>query len=207
MVRRSRRRSTIFGWSTRISNESGPPVRTFCPSCRAQSQLVGKRHGKWFTLYFIPIFPMDSGTRFTQCTQCHAQFRANIDEFRRMAANAAPPIAGGAPPPLPGSNVYAPAIALHNDLLETPGDSAKLLRLMQLYPQLKVPGEALAAIRAFPRALESSDACLALAATIFLQRSDIPSARRHAAAALALNPYNADAQQIQAEAANGVAPA
>jgi tetratricopeptide (TPR) repeat protein len=184
--RRRQRGFIIFGWRTIISNESVPPLRTICPSCRREAHLQGRTHRRWFTLYFIPVFPVGSATRFTECVSCKAQFRGTIEQLRNaVAASTAKP--------------FEQAIALYNQMKDTPNDSAKLLQLMQMYAGMKEPGEAISAATAFPGALHNSDLCLNLLGLAYLAKKDRQNALASFTAALALNPNNTDAQKWQDE--------
>src|SRR5690349_3902560 len=89
MSRRNGGLFIIWGSRNRISGE-GQSVQAICPRCQQMAVLEGKEMKRWFTLYFIPIFPTGGGIRFTQCSRCRFQFQANIDQMRSML-NAAPP--------------------------------------------------------------------------------------------------------------------
>jgi cytochrome c-type biogenesis protein CcmH/NrfG len=141
----------------------------------------------WFTLYFIPVFPMGGAQRFTQCSACGSQFRGNLDEMKSLMAQQAPEL----------QSSYQAAIGLFNSLRETPGDSAKLAQLMQMYLQMGEFKEAVTAGRSFPAALEGSDACLAMMGQALVQSGDREGAARHVEAALALNPQNAQALALR----------
>jgi hypothetical protein len=169
------------------------------------SRLDGMKAQSWFTLYFIPVFPVGSATRFTQCTGCKAQFRANLDEMRAaLGAPRRPPVMPGAAPAGTAGNAggadFKAAIALFNAMRETPADSAKLAQLLRMYLDMNEPGEAASAGRSFPQAVENSDVCCELLAQAYMRLGDRGAAARHAAAAVALNPNNAQAQSLQSQA-------
>jgi len=191
----------LFGSRNRIGPDGHGSIQAPCPACHRMTRLDGMQVKNWFTLYFIPIFPTGSGTRFTQCAACKAQFRANIDEMRAMLGRAgAAQGQGQRPPNLPQAASFPAAIALYNSLKETPADSAKLARLLKMYLDMGEPREVISAGRTYPMALEGSDACLSLMSQAFLMLGDRQSAARHAAAALALNPSNKEAAALEGQA-------
>ena len=64
----------LFGTRAIQSADPAPPVRTVCPSCHQNADIVGKAYRQWFTVFFIPIFPISGRTAFTECSSCHSQF-------------------------------------------------------------------------------------------------------------------------------------
>jgi hypothetical protein len=189
---RTRRRAAgffiIWGSKNIIGSDGQGSVEGQCPACRENVRLEGKQVRRWFTLYFIPIFPTGAPIRFTQCSRCKSQFHGTLEEFRRRAGRNAT----GA-----GSPSFQDAIALFNDMRETPTDSNKLARLMRMYAELGEPGEVLSAAKNYPDAVDGSAACLGLMAhaSLLLNRRD--DAARFAAAALVLDPADSAAIAVQ----------
>src|SRR5438270_113536 len=72
----------MFGSRRIISDDAGPPVRVRCPRCHRESEMLPKSYRNWFTLFFIPIFPMGSATKFTQCAACGAQFQVSSKQLQ-----------------------------------------------------------------------------------------------------------------------------
>lgn len=58
----------IFGWRGRSSIEQTGLFD--CPVCKAKTQFVVSRSRPWFTLFFIPIFPVGQGIRAKICASC-----------------------------------------------------------------------------------------------------------------------------------------
>ena len=58
----------IFGWRGRTSIEQNGLFN--CPVCNAKTQYVVSRSRPWFTVFFIPIFPVGSGIRAMICASC-----------------------------------------------------------------------------------------------------------------------------------------
>lgn len=64
----------IFGTRGRIVNASNyEKLSSACPEC--QSDLELKAMQKWFTLFFIPVFPIDTLDTFYQCTNCKSSYK------------------------------------------------------------------------------------------------------------------------------------
>ncbi len=114
---------------------------------RANTTLVGKTYRPWFTLFFIPVFPIGGRQRFTQCTSCAAQFPVPVDELRsRLAGNE--------------QQQHQQAIALYNSLRQSPANSITLNELMLMYAGMNEYDQAISAARDFPDALNSSEQCM-----------------------------------------------
>ena len=81
---RSRHRGffVLFGTRRMISNDnSQQTVHTQCPRCGQEADLVPKHYRTWFTLFFIPVFPMSGATRFVQCSNCGAGFQVSSQQL------------------------------------------------------------------------------------------------------------------------------
>jgi DNA-directed RNA polymerase subunit RPC12/RpoP len=76
MVQRRRRGFIIlFGTRSMIGDDrEARPVNAVCPRCGQRADIVGKTYRTWFTIFFIPIFPVGGVKRFSQCSRCGAQF-------------------------------------------------------------------------------------------------------------------------------------
>ena len=46
----------------------------FCPRCQTQRAYEHKRNARYFTLYFIPLFPIEKMGDFIECTACHTAY-------------------------------------------------------------------------------------------------------------------------------------
>lgn len=58
----------IFG--TKAKFETISQGKFYCPHCQAQRGYALKRGKKYFSLYFIPIFPMGELGEFVECNTC-----------------------------------------------------------------------------------------------------------------------------------------
>ena len=152
MKRRAGRRTGfiyIVGWRVLTLKERKPEVRGKCPNCGVEdARLIGKIRRAWFTMFFIPILPLDPidrAQRLSQCRECHELFDLTIEQLARKAA------AGG------GS--FGDAIGLYNRLREEPANGQLMLQLLKAYDALGEPGEAEAAARHYPKAVEAEAEC------------------------------------------------
>jgi hypothetical protein len=50
----------------------------FCPNCKVQTQYIHFQMGKYFTLYFIPIFQTESFGEYVECQSCKSKFETSI---------------------------------------------------------------------------------------------------------------------------------
>ncbi|HEX8907433.1 MAG TPA: zinc-ribbon domain-containing protein [Longimicrobiaceae bacterium] len=50
----------------------------YCPACRARSSYSHQRVSRYFTLYFIPLFPTDTLGEYLRCTRCLGQFNTFV---------------------------------------------------------------------------------------------------------------------------------
>ncbi len=187
MGRLPRRRGFIILFGTRnvIRGDGASPVDVQCPACRQVSTMLGKSYRQWFTLFFIPVIPMGGKHRFTQCSRCGAQFRLPVEA---MAA------AGQQEP----QRDYRQPIAVYNALRESPADSGLLLKLMEMYAEMDEYGEAIAAARHFPTALQNSQQCVTTLGRIYLANRQPAEALQCLDAALAKAPSLGEAHYLKA---------
>ena len=54
----------------------------FCPRCQAQQHFVHNRLARYFTLYFIPLFPISNLGEFVFCMGCHGQFNMDVLHYQ-----------------------------------------------------------------------------------------------------------------------------
>jgi ssDNA-binding Zn-finger/Zn-ribbon topoisomerase 1 len=70
----------IFGTRGRLTNASPSEVlHGSCPGCRGD--LVLKENKTWFTLFFMPIFPITSKGKFYQCNRCEGAYKSEAREY------------------------------------------------------------------------------------------------------------------------------
>jgi hypothetical protein len=53
-----------------------------CPHCQNHADYKLKQLRRFFTLFFIPFFPISSGVRFVECDHCGSQFQEAVLDYR-----------------------------------------------------------------------------------------------------------------------------
>ena len=53
-----------------------------CPSCGAQQQYARRRVRRFFTLYFIPVIPLDMLGEYIECGNCKGTYKAEVLDYR-----------------------------------------------------------------------------------------------------------------------------
>ena len=176
----------LFGSRNIVTDDrQNPPVQTTCPNCGHHATIVGKSYRTWFTLFFLPIFPISGAHPFTQCTTCSAQFPLTLDDLRRGIARAE-------------SKQNEEAIALYNSLRASPANAITLNQLMQAYAGMKEYDQAISAAREFPDALNASEQCMSTLGRVFLAADRHADAIQWFDAALARNPQLGEAHYHKA---------
>jgi tellurite resistance protein len=49
-----------------------------CPSCNTRRPYVHKRVRRFFTLYFIPLIPLDTVGEYVECQHCHGTYKPGV---------------------------------------------------------------------------------------------------------------------------------
>ncbi|WP_420574484.1 zinc-ribbon domain-containing protein [Kordia sp.] len=71
----------IFGTRGIKHTVSESPVLTnSCPNCD-NGTLVNKLYRRWFTLFFIPVIPLDVVDRFYECNNCKSAYNEKIKDL------------------------------------------------------------------------------------------------------------------------------
>jgi tetratricopeptide (TPR) repeat protein len=177
----------LFGSRNIISAEATPPVEATCPRCGRPSRIVGKSYRSWFTIFFLPVFPMSRSTRFSQCTVCGAQFPVPVEDLRRGLASSE-------------KEQNQQAISLYNSLRASPANSITLNQLMLMYAGMNEFDQAISAANEFPEALNSSEQCMSTLGRVYLAANRRAEAIRWFDAALARNGALGEAQYYKAVA-------
>jgi DnaJ-domain-containing protein 1 len=50
----------------------------FCPSCKGAAPFARQRLRKFFTLYFIPLFPLSSAAEYVECERCKSKYEPDV---------------------------------------------------------------------------------------------------------------------------------
>ncbi len=53
----------------------------YCPSCDAERNYKHIKLSRWFTLYFIPLFPTEKLAEYVQCQGCQGNFKPEVLEY------------------------------------------------------------------------------------------------------------------------------
>jgi tetratricopeptide (TPR) repeat protein len=185
--RRRRGFILLFGSRNIIANESSPPVETSCPRCSRPTRIIGRTYRSWFTIFFLPVFPISKSRRFSECSLCHAQFPVALEDLQRgLAVNE--------------QQQNKQAIALYNSLRASPANSITLNQLMMMYASMNEFGQAISAANDFPEALNSSEQCMSTLGRVYLASEDRAEAIRWFDAALLRNPSLGEAHYHKAVA-------
>jgi tellurite resistance protein len=80
-------------WGTRGVTSTSGQGRFHCPSCEGERAYKAKRLRRFFTLYFIPLIPLDIVHEWIECGQCGGTFKPEVLKYdpraRQQAARAA----------------------------------------------------------------------------------------------------------------------
>jgi hypothetical protein len=72
----------IFGTRTvKTPIRNGLKLRRVCGRCRLLSQMQEYRSREYFTLFFIPIFPVSKGEGLLVCERCRANFYIQAEDY------------------------------------------------------------------------------------------------------------------------------
>ena len=66
----------IFG--TRGVTYTAQSEQFYCPTCRGQVPYKHKRVRRFFTLYFIPLIPLDLLGEYIECQQCNNAYKPEV---------------------------------------------------------------------------------------------------------------------------------
>ena len=169
------------------------PAGARCPRCGHVGTLAGRRVRPWFTAFFIPVFPIGPGRRFTRCGTCDASFAVPPAQIATAAARS-------------DAGQVRRGIALYNSLRNSPANSVTLNELMTLYAHAGEPRQAISAAAQFPAAVDASEQCMTTLGRVHLQQGDAAEAIRWFDRALARNPDLGDAHYHKAAAALALDP-
>ncbi|MEP7288690.1 MAG: zinc-ribbon domain-containing protein [Chloroflexota bacterium] len=74
----------IFGSRNRTVKKAAGEF--FCPKCRAVRLYQLKKVAQYFTLYFIPIFPIKQLGEYVECEFCKTTYRPEVLNLNRPPA-------------------------------------------------------------------------------------------------------------------------
>jgi predicted RNA-binding Zn-ribbon protein involved in translation (DUF1610 family) len=68
----------IIIWGSRGITSRLNSGQFHCPRCQAQVSYDLQESRPYFTIYFIPLFPVGSGQRYVECRRCGGTFREEV---------------------------------------------------------------------------------------------------------------------------------
>jgi len=68
-----------------------------CPSCRRQQPYHHKKVRRFFTLYFIPVIPLNVAGEYVECDTCKGTFKPTVLSLTAAQLGGVPPGAPGIP--------------------------------------------------------------------------------------------------------------
>lgn len=72
----------IFGTRTiKTRLKEGPGIRRRCDRCHFLSEMKEYRYREYFTLFFIPIFPVSRGETLLVCARCGANYYSRAEDY------------------------------------------------------------------------------------------------------------------------------
>src|SRR5687768_587685 len=69
----------IFG--TRGVTYGSEGGQFFCPDCEGKEQYLHRKVRRFFTLYFIPVIPLDLLGEYIECQRCTSTYREDVLAF------------------------------------------------------------------------------------------------------------------------------
>lgn len=70
-------------WGSKAKQHTVGNGNFFCPQCRQDAAFQHLRVSRYFTLYFIPLFPTSTLGEAIQCNHCGGQFNTSILQVTR----------------------------------------------------------------------------------------------------------------------------
>jgi predicted RNA-binding Zn-ribbon protein involved in translation (DUF1610 family) len=69
-------------WGSRGITSTKDRGEFYCPRCnRDRIEYALKSTRPWFTLYFIPLFPVGGSERYVECQRCGGTFREEVLDY------------------------------------------------------------------------------------------------------------------------------
>ncbi|MES2598487.1 MAG: zinc-ribbon domain-containing protein [Verrucomicrobiota bacterium] len=68
-------------WGSKAKQKEIASGEFYCPQCRQHSAYAHLRVSRYFTLYFIPLFPMETLGEGVCCRSCAGEFNMSVLSF------------------------------------------------------------------------------------------------------------------------------
>jgi transcription elongation factor Elf1 len=85
-------------WGSRGREKVLSSGQFYCPKCNTMRPYKLKSVGRYFTLYFIPLFQTKKVGEYVECQFCHQAFKSEILDYR-LPVQAAPAVTKNIPAP------------------------------------------------------------------------------------------------------------
>ncbi len=76
-------------WGSRSMTKKLASGSFFCPGCRGNTGYTHLRYKRWFTLYFIPVFPTSVLGEVVHCQSCGGDYKPEVLQYSQQAIEAA----------------------------------------------------------------------------------------------------------------------
>lgn len=70
-------------WGSRAKDKTIGQGGFFCPACKNQTSYSHQRVSRYFTLYFIPLFPTQTLGEYIRCGTCRSELRPEVLRLTR----------------------------------------------------------------------------------------------------------------------------
>jgi hypothetical protein len=77
------RSESMIIWGSKAKESQIGMGTFFCPHCMIESPYAHMRVSRYFTLYFIPLFPTSALAEYVRCGTCKAQFQDVVLKWTR----------------------------------------------------------------------------------------------------------------------------
>jgi hypothetical protein len=68
----------IIIWGSRGLTSHVDQGRFWCPQCEAEREYRLAQTREWFTIYWIPLFPISGAQRYVECRECGGTFHEQV---------------------------------------------------------------------------------------------------------------------------------
>ncbi len=78
-------------WGSTGKEKTVDSSEFFCPKCREETGCSIVRVSRYFTLYFIPLFPLETLGEYVRCDDCQSEYSPDVldltrEEFEKATA-------------------------------------------------------------------------------------------------------------------------
>jgi DNA-directed RNA polymerase subunit M/transcription elongation factor TFIIS len=73
-------------WGSKVRHQKLSEGEFWCPKCQAQRLYYHKMAARYFTLYFIPLFPLQQLGEIVECQTCKVAYQTSVLSMSRPKA-------------------------------------------------------------------------------------------------------------------------